>query len=38
MTQINLSMNRNRLTHIENRPVIAQGEGGCGEGWLGIGD
>ena len=35
---MNLStQNRNRLTDIENRPVVAKGEGAWGRGGLGFG-
>ena len=38
MTQMNLSKNRNRLTDIENRLVVAQGEwkggGAVAERWI----
>ena len=30
MTQMNLSLKRNRITNIENRLVFAKGEGGGG--------
>ena len=34
MVQMNLSTNRNRLTDIENRPVVTKGEGER-VGWTG---
>ena len=27
--------NKNRLTNIQNRLVVAKGEGGVGDGWIG---
>ena len=34
-TQMNYLGNKNRLTNIQNRLVVAKGEGGEGDGWIG---